>query len=508
MGTPYTIVRKAVRLLVACATAVLCARTMAGSVGVVRDLPDAIPTTATEFPVTLAVTVTGSAPNGVVVSEQLPAGWSIAGATWNGEPFAPVLIGGVCKWLFESATGTGMPVGSGTLAYTVDTGGAGAGSYTFAGSAAWLDAGAETQAVTAGETGVHSYAPTTVTSVAVKTGLTVEVAFSAAMDTGALTAANYAVSGTGKGCLAANPDSVVLKGGTTYTLTWNNGEMLNGGDITIAVSHALDAHGLPLGTPSSATDAGHAIGVAPTATFAYLPPAATNQDVVATLVPSETVTVTNNGGAMARTFTGNGTFEFQFADAAGNLGTATAAVTWIDRTAPQVTGTSPVADSTITTTSVRFDVTFDAAVQDVDPTDMVLSGTSTDGSTGVTSATLLSGTTWRFEVTGLKPGSGTLTASLAPDAGDIRDLAGNDLAPVAWSYTVRIPVCHPYDANQNWAISASELQAMKSAWATGSLAGEYDPDYFMLWTIDLWQGGGYHYDPAQTGYRVWQPGSR
>lgn len=508
METRNRIVPRMMRLLAAGATAALCARTMGGTIGVARNLPDAIQTTSTTFPVTLAVTVTGGAPNGTVVSEQLPAGWTLAGATWNGETFAPVLVGGAYKWLFEDATGSGRAVASGTLAYTVDTGGAGAGTYTFDGLAKWIDGGTEAQAAPTGDTEMGVYASTTVSSVTVKTGLTVEVAFSAAMGTGAETAANYSVAGTGRGSLAANPDSVALKAGSTYTLTWTSGEMRNGGDITIAVDHALDAHGLSLGTPNSATDAGHAIGVAPTATFTYLPSAATNQDVVVTLVPSEAVTVTNNGGALTRTFTGNGSFEFQFTDAAGNTGTATAEVTWIDKLSPQVIGTLPAADSTVTAGSVNIDVTFGEVVQNVDVTDMVLTGTSTDGSTSVLSAILVNGTTWRFAVVGLKPGSGTLAVSLAPDADDISDMAGNDLDLVTWNYAVLIPICHPYDTDQDWIISVAELQTMKNAWAAGELPAGYDPDYFMLWTIDLWQAGACHYDPAQTSYRMWQPGAR
>ena len=75
----------------------------------------------------------------------------------------------------------------------------------------------------------------------------------------------------------------------------------------------------------------------PTATITYSTSDPTNQDVVAMLNPSETVTVTNNGGLTARIFTENGSFTFEFEDAAGNTGTAVAMVTWIDKTAPTAT---------------------------------------------------------------------------------------------------------------------------------------------------------------------------
>ena len=47
-----------------------------------------------------------------------------------------------------------------------------------------------------------------------------------------------------------------------------------------------------------------------------------NGEVVATLVPSEEVTVTNNNGSFEYTFDKNGSFTFEFVDRAGNTGTA------------------------------------------------------------------------------------------------------------------------------------------------------------------------------------------
>ena len=492
-------------LAAVCTATVLGTQAMAGTVSVTRNVPDAILSTASTFQATLTVAITDAAPNGLIVTEQLPAGWTITGATWEGQAFVPVLLGGTYKWLFEGATGSGKTVGNGTLTFTVNTNGAGANNYTFAGSAKRIDSGTETSLATTGHTAMDIFPPATVTTVAVTGGRTVDVTFSAAMSASVLTATNYTVSGTGMGALTPNPSSVALKTGNTYTLTWNAGEMFNGGTITITVANAIDGHGLPLGAPNAASHTNGAVGTPPTATIGYSTATATNADVVATLQPSEHVTVTNNAGSLTKTFSANGTFTFEFQDDAGNTATQAATVTWIDKTAPTVTARTPAPNATIATPAVNIDITFDEAVAGVDTTDLVLSGTSA-GSATVDSVTKTSGNTWRFAISGLTPGSGTLTVTLAPDAGDIKDAVGNDLASLAWSYTVLIPIYHPFDANHDWVIGTTEMQAMKAAWAAGSLTGGYDQDYYVLWTVDLWKAGAYHNDFQKTGYKIWQAG--
>jgi len=72
----------------------------------------------------------------------------------------------------------------------------------------------------------------------------------------------------------------------------------------------------------------------PTATVSYSREGPTNGNVVATITASEPVTITNNGGSASHTFTENGSFTFEFVDAAGNAGTATATVANIDKKAP------------------------------------------------------------------------------------------------------------------------------------------------------------------------------
>lgn len=83
---------------------------------------------------------------------------------------------------------------------------------------------------------------------------------------------------------------------------------------------------------------------APTARLEYSITTKTNQDVVVTLIPSEEVTVLNNGEASEEnpnvdpftyTFMENGEFTFEFKDKAGNIGTATARVDWIDDSLPE-----------------------------------------------------------------------------------------------------------------------------------------------------------------------------
>lgn len=71
--------------------------------------------------------------------------------------------------------------------------------------------------------------------------------------------------------------------------------------------------------------------VAPTAEVIFDKVHLTDGEVVATLVPSEDVTVTNNDGSFTHTFTKNGDFTFEFIDKAGNNGFATAHVDWISR---------------------------------------------------------------------------------------------------------------------------------------------------------------------------------
>lgn len=116
---------------------------------------------------------------------------------------------------------------------------------------------------TATDTGAAIGTAPSVTGVAVQGARVVDVTFSEPMGSGVSTAANYTLSGGGKGTLAGTPDSAVFQSGSTYRLTWNSGEMRQGGDITIQAASVSDAAGNAIGAGNSATDAGGGIGSAP-----------------------------------------------------------------------------------------------------------------------------------------------------------------------------------------------------------------------------------------------------
>jgi len=79
--------------------------------------------------------------------------------------------------------------------------------------------------------------------------------------------------------------------------------------------------------------------VAPVGTISYSTKDVTRENVIATLITNEEVTVTNNNGSKKYTFTESGKFTFEFVDKAGNKGTSTAEVTWINKNAPTATVT-------------------------------------------------------------------------------------------------------------------------------------------------------------------------
>jgi parallel beta-helix repeat protein len=95
----------------------------------------------------------------------------------------------------------------------------------------------------------------------------------------------------------------------------------------------------------------------PDATIQYSETAPTSNDILATLIPSETVTVSNNNGAFTRTFSENGTFTFTFSDAAGNTGSATAEVDWISNYF-QIVDTLPQNPTTLTQTTFYMDINY------------------------------------------------------------------------------------------------------------------------------------------------------
>ena len=102
-----------------------------------------------------------------------------------------------------------------------------------------------------------------VESVAVIDKHSVQVTFSKDMGAGVLVPSNYEVSGSGRGTLALNPDTVTAIDTTNYLLAWSCPEiMLDGGDIRITVNEAvLDYANNPMVDPLSGTHEEGAVAV-------------------------------------------------------------------------------------------------------------------------------------------------------------------------------------------------------------------------------------------------------
>jgi trimeric autotransporter adhesin len=124
----------------------------------------------------------------------------------------------------------------------------------------------------------------------------------------------------------SEPITITNNGGSsTYTFTSN-------GTFTFEFTDASGNTGSATATVTNIDT------TAPTATVSYDTLLSTSGSVVATLTwESEPITITNNSGNPTYTFTNNGTFTFEFTDAAGNTGSATATVTNIDTIAPDIT---------------------------------------------------------------------------------------------------------------------------------------------------------------------------
>ena len=73
----------------------------------------------------------------------------------------------------------------------------------------------------------------------------------------------------------------------------------------------------------------------PLGTISYSKETSTNEDVIVTLHVDDGVTITNNNGSNTKIFKENGSFTFEFIDKVGNKGTATATISWIDKTPPK-----------------------------------------------------------------------------------------------------------------------------------------------------------------------------
>ena len=128
-------------------------------------------------------------------------------------------------------------------------------------------------------------------------------------------------------------------GGNTHTFTAN-------GSFTFVFTDAAGNQDSILSTVSNIDK------ILPVGSLVYSSTIPTNQDVVATLSASEEIVITNNGGSNEFKFIQNGSFVFEFTDAAGNANTATAEVSNIDKIAP-VAQTISI-NNNEATTSTRF----------------------------------------------------------------------------------------------------------------------------------------------------------
>jgi len=97
--------------------------------------------------------------------------------------------------------------------------------------------------------------------------------------------------------------------------------------------------------------------VSPTAMIKYNITELTNEDVIAEIIPSEEIVLLNNEGKNTYVFTENGEFTFEFRDLAGNTGTATAKVSWIDKVKPN--GSLTYDKTELTNQDVTVSITFD-----------------------------------------------------------------------------------------------------------------------------------------------------
>lgn len=162
------------------------------------------------------------------------------------------------------------------------------------------------------------------------------------------------VDAAGWGSLALRSDGTVVSWGTT-NIPVDLTELSDVVTISAGWSHLIAlksdgtvvAHGSNYSGQTNVPN-GLKVGdvTSPTATILYSTINPTNKNVVASLNPSEPITVTNNGGSLSYTFTENGSFTFEFVDISGNIGSAVATVTNIDKTTPTATVTYTATDPT------------------------------------------------------------------------------------------------------------------------------------------------------------------
>jgi len=270
--------------------------------------------------------------------------------------------------------------------------------------------------------------------------------------------------------------AVTSAGGNTHTFTEN-------GSFTFEFTDGAGNSG------SATANVDWIDKVAPAATLQYSTIEPTNQDVVVTLVPSETVTVTNNGGSTTKTFTENGTFTFEFVDGAGNTGSATALVSNVDKLAPSVVGiaTSKADGAYRQNAQIPVTITFSEPV--------TLSGgslvVSLDTGRSLTIDSIESSMTGSAVYT-VQPGENssalTVTSIALPRNGSLKDAAGNET-------DLSLPLGENLSDNHHIVIDtvAPEIQEHPSTdFANGWIYVHFSEDGIQNATVE----GNYVFNPA------------
>ena len=127
----------------------LCATAAFGGMTAVRSIDEGSRAGGgNAYGTTVTVSVEDTAPSAMILQEDLPEGWTVESATWNGTDFMPRQVsGGTNKWLF----GLGTAPGAGTLRYVTRTAQAVERAYAISGNLAYLDGNVQVVAETAGD---------------------------------------------------------------------------------------------------------------------------------------------------------------------------------------------------------------------------------------------------------------------------------------------------------------------------------------------------------------------
>lgn len=132
----------------------LCATAAFGGMTAVRSIEEGFRAGGgNAYGTTVTVSAEETAPSAMILQEDLPEGWTVESATWNGTDFMPRQVsGGANKWLF----GLGTAPGAGTLRYVTRTAQAVERAYAISGSLAYLDGSNQVVAETAGDAVVRT----------------------------------------------------------------------------------------------------------------------------------------------------------------------------------------------------------------------------------------------------------------------------------------------------------------------------------------------------------------